>query len=654
MRILNLLPLVAISKIHQLTKSTFYRMVYVVVFYYMLILPAVGEQENLVRSVFVRGNQSFSQQQILELMQTKSGKSFDVGLLNEDTEKIKRFLHNKGLIYAKVSANPIEIESVDGVFIRIVIDEGLIGEITLSGNTKTKDGIILRELLFKEGDVFVEADRKESERIISQRPYIGAAKVEPKWDDASKRVNIHVSVTEFFSITGALDPGINNQTGYFLAQVRESNLFGSGQRGEISYERITELEEKTRGLITLRYRIPRLISTHWNFDGEYIQKREGDSWGVVIERPQYTLKSKWSAKFGISEQINLVRWYENGVKTDTFEQTLHNSSGRILRYHGDRHHQNHFGLWFDSYNTKYISIEKASESEAAPLDRDIKRVGIIFGRKNVGFYQTRFLRRMGRDEYFTTGSIYNASLGYSSPIFGSDRVESVGILSFDSGWVSRNKYFGTAYIAFITNFTNRIERSILESRWNFFLRDIFNAGDIYRVDTGFRKNGLLDLQQTFVAQFKSQMQFGWGGQSQVILGSGNGLRGYGFRQFSGEKMMLLSLESRTLCGGDLFKSINDGLTQIATFVSKPFLRNRTVDLGLVLSLTVFADFGYIWDDYASFDFRDVKRSIGFGFRGSFSRVSDAGIFRFEVAYPFDQPFTSSLQPQLFYGIEREF
>ena len=654
MGILNNLQFATLPNILLLTKSSFYRLLYIVVLCYILILPAVGEQENLVRSVFVRGNQSFSQKQIFKLMQTESGKSFDVELLNKDTEKIKRFLHNKGLTYAKVSANPIEIEGEDGVFIRIEIDEGLIGEITLSGNTKTKDSIILRELLFKEGDVFIEADRKESERIISQRPYIGSAKVEPKWDADSQRVNVHVTVTEFFSITGALDPGINNQTGYFLAQFRESNIFGSGQRGEISYERITELDEKTRGLITLRYRIPRLISTHWNFDGQYIQKREGDSWGAVLERPQYTLKSKWSAKFRISEQINLVRWYENGVKTDTFEQTLHNSSGNILRYHGDRHHQNHFGLWFESFTTNFILIEKAFESEAALLDRDIKRIGIIFGRKNVGFYQTRFLRRMGRDEYFVTGSIYNASLGYSSPVFGSDKVESYGILSFDSGWVSGNKFFGTAYIAFITSFTNKIERSILESRWNLYLRDVFNAGDIYKVDTGFRKNGFLDLQQTFVAQFKSQMQFGWRGQSQVILGSGNGLRGYGLRQFSGEKMMLLSLESRTLCGGDLFKGINDGLTKIATFVSKPFLRNRTVDLGLVLSLTVFADFGYIWDNSNSFDYKDVKRSVGFGFRGSFSRVSDAGIFRFELAYPFDHPFTLSLQPQLFFGIEREF
>lgn len=648
-------PLQCITQYNVLkvTKTISISLLFAIIVFGTYVQPVYAEQKNLVRSVFVRGNRSFKQKHLLGLMQTKSGKPYNIDKLKEDTKNITQFLHGKGYIYAKVSVKPIRIQDEDGVFIRIEIDEGVIGDIILTGNTKTKDSIILRDLLFQEGDVFVEADRKESERIISQKPYIGAAKIEAALDEETRKVNIHVSVTEFFSITGAFDPGFNSQTGYFLTQIRESNLFGSGQRGEISYERITELEEKPRGLITLRYRLPRLINTHWNFNGEYIQKREGDSWGVEIERPQYSLKSKWSAKFGISEQINLIRWYEDGKRTDLFEQTLHRSSGNILRYYGDRHHQNHIGLWLDSYDTSFVPLERSFGSEAAPLNRNIRRIGVILGRKNVGFYQTRFLRRMGRDEYFITGSIYNVSIGYSSPIFGSDRRESYAALSFDSGWVSRNKFFGTAYIAYITSFTNKLDRSIVESRWEMFLKDVFNTGDIYRVDTGFRENGLFDLQQTFVAKYRTQMQFGWSGQSQVILGSANGLRGYGPRQFSGEKMMLLSLESRTLCGGSFFKYLNDRLTQAATYVSKPFIRNRTVDLGLVLSLTVFADFGYVWDSYSSFRYKDVKRSVGFGFRGSFAR-SDAGIFRFELANPLDYPFTATFQPQLFYGLEREF
>lgn len=612
----------------------------------------LGNQVKIVREIVITGNHSFSHKQILSLMQTEVGKQYDADTLKKDTEKITRFYVKNDITYARVKNIPKKFN--DGIYISIEIDEGKIGKITLNGNTKTKDNVILRELLFEEGDIYTEADRIESERILRQKGYIGAAKIEPKWDEKSDSIMIDVTITEFFSLTGALDPGINNQSGFFLAEVREPNLFGSGQGGEIRYERISEVNEKPRGFITMKYRIPRLVNSHWNFDGEYVQKREGDSWSVLFERPQYTLKSRWSAGFSISEQINHVRWFENGMKTDTFEQVIHRSSAGIQRYFGSREHQNYVGLWTSSQRTEYVPIESITVSEAAPIDRNMTHIGIMVGRKNVTYHQTRFIRSMGGDEDFFSGSQYSVSFGYASPLYGADRSESYVGLLYNTGWVYRNHVFGSTLLTYATSITDYIEDSLFQARSSWYLRDVFNTGDIYRVDEGFRKDGLFDFQQTFVLQFKTDMQFGLRGESQVILGALNGLRGYGLRQFNGEKMMLLSLESRTLCGGAFFEKINDGLTKIATFFSKPFIRNRNVDLGLVLSGTVFADFGYIWENWHSFEIRDVKRSVGFGLRGSFSKVSGAGIFRFELAYPLDPPFKPSLQPQLFYGIERAF
>ncbi len=634
----------------------------IIKFFYMFLIIAVliclnaksvlGEQANVVRDIVITGNHTFAQKQILSLMVTEVGKQYNADTLKKDNENITQFYKNRDITFAQVKNIPKKFN--DGIYITIEIDEGKIGKISLTGNTKTNDNVILRELLFEEGDIYTEPDKIESERILRQIGYIGAAKIEPKWDEKTEKVAIDVTITEFFSLTGALDPGINNQSHYFLAEVREPNLFGSGQGGEIRYERISEVDEKPRGFITMKYRIPRLVSSHWNFNGEYVQKREGDSWSVLFERPQYTLKSRWSAGFTISEQINHVRWFENGMKTDTFEQVIHRSSTGIQRYFGSREHQNYVGLWSSSQRTEYEPIESITMSAAAPKDSNLTYIGIMVGRKNVKYHQTRFIRSMGGDEDFFSGSQYSVSFGYASPLYGADRSETyVGFL-YNTGWVYLNHVFGSTLMTYATSFTNQISDSIFQARSSWYLRDVFKTGDIYRVDEGFRKDGLFDFQQTFVMQFKTDMQFGLRGESQVILGAFNGLRGYGLRQFSGEKMMLFSMESRTLCGGAFFEKINDGLTKIATFFSRPFIRNRTVDLGLVLSGTVFADFGYIWEKWNSFEIRDVKRSVGFGIRGSFSQVSDAGIFRFELAYPLDPPFTPSLQPQLFYGIERAF
>lgn len=615
--------------------------------------PSVfANQQIQIQSIVLSGNESFNKEQIRNLMDVKIGEIYDKESIKNDTESIANFYRNKGFQYVRVRESPNIINNE--VFIRIIIDEGRIRSFTLTGNNKTKKNIILRELLFKMDDVFIEADRKESERILRQKPYIGAAKIESEWNEDLQGVVIHVSVTEFFSLTGAFDPGINNQTGYFLLQMKETNLFGSGQGSQIRYERISEVGENTRGFVTMKHRIPRLFDSHLNFDGQYIQDRDGDSWSVLLERPQYSLKSRWSARFGISELINQVRWYEHGMRTDTFEETRNKASGNIQRYFGDRHHQNYLGFWFDSFRTNYQPIESLSQSSASPLNQDIKRIGISLGRRNIGFKQTRFLRTMGGDEDFITGSIYNLSVGYSSPLYGSEKTETYTSVVFNSGWERMNRLFATGLIGFATGFTDQIEHSNIISHCTFYIRDVFNTGDIYRVDKGFRQNGLIDLHQTIVFQFKSEMEYGRQGESQVLLGADNGLRGYAFREFSGEKMMLLSVESRTLCGGSIFESINNGLTKFATFIAKPFVKNRTIDLGLIMSLTSFIDFGYIWDTDNPFNGQDVKRGVGFGLRGSFAKVSDAGIFRFEIAFPLDPTPPNTIKPHFFYGIERAF
>ena len=620
--------------------------------FYLLKQPVLANHHIRIKSIVLSGNQSFNQEQILQLMDVKIGEIYDEDSIKNDTDRITKFYRNKGYLYVRVVESPNIIN--DEVFIRLIIDEGKIRSFTLTGNTKTKENVILRELLFQKNDVYIEADRKESERILRQKPYIGAAKIESEWNEDLQGVVVHVTVTEFFSLTGAIDPGINNQTGYFLVQMKETNLFGSGQGSQIRYERTSEVGEKTRGFVTMKYRIPRLFDSHLNFDGQYIQNKEGDSWSVLLERPQYSLKSRWSAQLGISELINQVRWYEDGMRTDTFEQTRNKASGKLLRYMGDRHHQNFMGVWFDSIRSNYYSIESVSQSIASPMNNDIKRVGIILGRRNIGFHKTRFLKGMGGDEDFVTGSVYNLSVGYSSPLYGSERTETYTSLSFNSGWESKDRLFATALIGFKTGFTNQIEHSVIQSGCAFYFRDVFNTGDIYRVDKGFRKNGLIDFHQTIVAQFKSVLQYGWRGESQVLLGADNGLRGYALREFSGEKMMLLSIESRTLCGGSIFNSINNGLTKFATFIAKPFVKNRTIDLGLIMNLTSFIDVGYIWDSDNPFNVQDVKRGVGFGLRGSVAKVSDAGIFRFEVAFPLDPTPPDSFKPHLLYGIERAF
>lgn len=619
------------------------------------------DRSNTVRSLVIKGNNSFSEQRIRALMRTDVWSVYDETVLASDFDAIINFYMENGYRFARVDKEHTSVKKFpDGVYLGIEIDEGVIGKIDLSGNEKTKKDVILRELLFEIGGVYIEADKEESEQILRDKSYIGAARITPLWDVSSNTVAIQVNVTELWSPpVPSIDPALNSQGGTFLLGLRESNVFGSGHDTEVRYQRISEIGEKTKSLLTWKYRMPRVVNSHWNFDGAYIQRREGDSWAILLERPQYTLKSRWSARFTLSEVIGDFSWFEMDPfshtleRTDRFEVNLQGVSGRVRRYFGDRERQNYIGLWATSRRSKYELLEKKFPSTADPSNRDRKLVGITVGRKRVTYYKTQFIRGMGREEVFLVGSEYAFSFGHASSLYGSDKSEGYVNLIGSSVWTRGSRILGTALIDIKSYFTTRIENSTFQARTSWYYTDVFNTGDIYTVDKGFRKNGFLDFHQTFVVKFKTRLEFGWHGESQVLLGAFNGLRGYDYRQFGGEKMMVLRLESRTVCGGTLFKKLDEGIEAVATFIAKPFSK-RSVNLGLILSATAFTDMGYIWNGKRTFNLMDPKRSVGFGLRGGFAKVSNAGIFRFEFAFPLDTPSSPSIKQMLFWGIESTF
>ena len=626
---------------------------------FLLIGQSVdGNQARTVKSIILREKNTYStpdEKHILQLMRTKVGSDYDENVLKEDFSTIVRYLKNKGFTYARIDKSDDPVKLVENeIHIGIVIDKGVIGEITLEGNRKTHDDVVLQELLFKTGEIYTKDDREESERIIRQKRYISDAYIDSSWDEELKAINVHVIVTEEWSITGAIDVPIGRNSSTFLLNVQETNLNGSGHGTQLRYERINEIEEQARSYFKWQYEMPRLFSSYWNIDSEYIQKREGDSWVVKLERPQYTLKSRWSTRLILSEGVDQVRWYEAGEKTATFNRNVQIGSGDMIRYFGERHQQIYTGLWIRSQRLRDVIVERLKDSTALPLDRNINRIGITVGRKRVYHRKTRFLKRMGPVEDFNTGAEYNVSYGYATPWYGSDRKESIFGTAARSGWTIGDKFLSETIVGINSIFTDRFERSVLQAHSTLFFKDTFNSGDdIYTVAKGYRKNGLFDFYHSFVVQFKTEMQFGLSGESQVILGSYSGLRGYDYRQFSGEKMMLLRLESRSIFGGTIFEKIDDAVAAVVTFIASPFVKGP-IRLGLVLGGTFFADIGYIWNGTQTFDILEPKRSIGFELRGGLSRVSNAGVFRLELAFPLDPPFSPSLKPKFDFGFMRAF
>ena len=599
----------------------------ILVFFFMFCCSAMADHQ-AVRKIILRGNEAFSDEQLRLGMQTEVGETYDEELLRKDFKRIVGFYRKNGFSFARIDEKRLFKKGfADGVYLHIYIDEGRIGQLTVEGNSRTRDHVILRELLFKTGDVYTVEDELESERILRRKPYLGDAEIGATWDDETSTVEITVLVTDLWSVIPALDiPAFSKDSSDVFVQVVDSNMFGTGNLAQFRYQRISEAGARTRSLIRTRYTDPRLFSTHLEFDGYYIQQRMGDSWQVSLQRPQYTLKTRWSAAFMASEHIDSKHWYEQGAPTDEYSRSRQRSTGQIMRFIGDRHKQLQFSAWGLAERSKFNLLgtrsspdfsatwgaTKHQKSRFAPRDRDVKILGISIGHRDIDFVRTRYVNQMGRVEDIAVGYGYSMSIGYGSPLYGSDRSETLLNWLFSLTLAHQELLFLNTHADFTTRLSNEPRESV------------FN-GKIKMV----RKNL---LYQTLAAQLSTVFEFGLEGESQVILDGENGLRGYNPYAFSGEKMIILNIESRSIFRDGIFEKLESWV---------------------VVGSALFLDVGYVFNG-GELVLSEPKRSIGMGLRFSIPRLSGSRVFRCDFAYPLDVQGGTSRVPVITYGIGHVF
>ncbi|MDA8432522.1 MAG: outer membrane protein assembly factor BamA [Nitrospiraceae bacterium] len=186
-----------------------------------------------VSSVDFSGNKTFDDAAIKKLVTIKPGGVFDKSELEKDIQAISNLYTDSG--YALVSVVPDLVPDEKNLTVRIslTISEGekyRIGRIEISGNTKTRDKVIRREVRFDEGDVFSSSKLKRTYERINNLNYFESVDIVPKPKYEEKVVDLDVRVKErptgFLSIGGGY-----SSVDKFIATVdlTQGNLFGRGQ-----------------------------------------------------------------------------------------------------------------------------------------------------------------------------------------------------------------------------------------------------------------------------------------------------------------------------------------------------------------------------------------------------------------------------------------
>ncbi|MCB0413185.1 MAG: outer membrane protein assembly factor BamA, partial [Bdellovibrionales bacterium] len=165
-------------------------------------------------------------------------------------------------------ANPIPrtrvIEKERKIEITYEIDKGqkvYIGEINVTGNSKTRDKVVRRELKIREGELYNETRKRESIANVKRLGFFDTVSFNTSTpEDNPSQLDIDIVVKERNTGTIQVGAGYSTYSGFvFNGQVKQTNLLGRGQNLGVSLN----LSDK-ESLFNLNFTEPYFMDTEWS------------------------------------------------------------------------------------------------------------------------------------------------------------------------------------------------------------------------------------------------------------------------------------------------------------------------------------------------------------------------------------------------------
>jgi hypothetical protein len=473
---------------------------------------------------------------------------------------------------------------------------------SLSGTAKlanklhvvTREVTIKRELLFNAGDALDMELVAETERNLRGLSFLNHAEiaVEPASPDS---VDVFVTVHDQWSLVPVAVLTSGGGLTRFGFGIEEANLLGRGKFlwGYGIYE--NDVGTTWSG----GYDDPQLFGSTMQAGFSLANGPLIKSVNAYFEKPFKSSDTPWSwGGWGyLADEIE--RLFDAGQEVSRFETNIDEASVFATRSIGKRYRKWRFTI---DYTYLYETHHAIPGQTTLPLSDDelVHATTLEVSRENHFFVEARRMNKFRRIEDLTLGNHSSLAVGRTGfPI--PKGVKRWQIYADHS----HSFQLSPSQLLFLTvGFTTKVEKDTIFSfgtRWYNFLK-----------------------WQTIAFNLRGNFSNDLDVSRQFVLGGDSGLRGYPARQFTGDKLLNMNLETRIF----------------------PSLEVLTVALGGV----VFVDVGNVWDRDESVDFKDLNAAAGAGLRLGFTRTPSAPVSRIDVGWPINR----SGGPVLTFGVEQQF
>ncbi len=177
-----------------------------------------------------------------QLVYVKPGDVFNRAAIEASTKSIKALLANIGYAYAKVTPIPKLDKDKRTVDLTLYIEPGqrvYVRRVIFSGNTRTEDTVLRREMRQLEGSWYSQAAIDRSKIRLQRLGYFKKVDIDKKLVPGTQdQVDVDVKVEEQSAGSLQFGVGYSQYSGMILnASVSQNNLFGTGDSFSISGSR---------------------------------------------------------------------------------------------------------------------------------------------------------------------------------------------------------------------------------------------------------------------------------------------------------------------------------------------------------------------------------------------------------------------------------
>ena len=196
----------------------------------------VGEgTQTMIGKIVISGARHVASHWLLALLSIHPNDPYNKGVVREGEGQILAALSRLGYIDAKVDSTVIVSDDQTDAEVHYQLLEGepvFFGTLNLFGNKKTRDRIILREIMIQTGDPYDDEKILESQKRLNKTGLFSGILFDPiRHADHPATQDMNLTVVEQPSLTLEFGPGYGDREGArgFL-EVGHRNLFGTGRK----------------------------------------------------------------------------------------------------------------------------------------------------------------------------------------------------------------------------------------------------------------------------------------------------------------------------------------------------------------------------------------------------------------------------------------